>query len=322
MFITSKKHKIWLIILATALLLAGLGLMLTQYAKPNILNLVIGKQQLSDNLLVGTTELNVKDIAEMTYFYQELVGLEILQKADNSVTLGYENTAIIRLISAPDLPHPSNSSAGLYHNAILFASRTELAQTLNKILTTRPEFFAGSSDHLVSEAFYFSDPENNGLELYFDKNSDTWQWQDGKIVMGSKYIDPYNYIAEYSNLSASPSKRMGHVHLKVGDIAKAKKFYVDILGLVVTAETPGALFVSDGKYHHSLGLNVWESAGASQRTNSTGLQSFSLIVETQQNIQALHKRLQKAGITFSHENGVTSFLDPWANKVIVYSLQN
>lgn len=272
---------------------------------------------LSAKISMGVTELLVGDLKAMTGFYHHLVGLDVIEETPNVVLLGSGSVPIVRLIKEDMLRAASAQSAGLYHNAILFASRAALAQTLENILTNQPFWFSGSADHLVSEAFYFSDPEGNGLELYFDKDADTWQWQDGQVVMGAVYIDPEAYIEQHRDELGADGKKMGHVHLKVGSVDLARSFYVDVLGFAITAEYPGALFVSDGQYHHHLGLNMWESAGAEKRTKSLGLQSVQVVVNSASDLENLQQRLQVAQLPFVQRDGQIVVEDPWGNELLV-----
>src|SRR5690606_28037910 len=147
--------------------------------------------------------------------------------------------------------------------------------------TTFDGSFTGSADHLVSLAFYFDDPEGNGVELYWDRPREEWRWQDGSVAMDTLPLDPNGFIAEHrvapgdlaatgavaaTGAAAAPGSAaasIGHVHLKVGNIDVARAFYVDTLGFEVTVGSwPGALFASAGGYHHHLGMNAWQSRGA------------------------------------------------------------
>lgn len=285
--------------------------------------LLLSKKQftlLSPEIEVGQVHLNSAKKTAMVAFYRDLVGLEIISETSQKIVLGFKNKAIITLHLTTELQPAAAYSAGLYHNAILFTTQSGLAVTLKRILQNGRHFFSGSADHHVSEAFYFTDPEGNGLELYFDRDPQTWQWHQGQVVMSSTYIDPRQYIAEHADNDENKKMdeiTMGHIHLKVGSIQSAREFYVNVLGLVVTAEVPGALFVSDGKYHHHLGLNVWESQGASIRTESLGLRSVELLVQSNSDINRLAERLAAAGIAFSREDQALIFFDPWGNVLSV-----
>jgi len=270
--------------------------------------------RLTAHLEIGPLALNVQDLELQTQFYRDAVGLQTLEQSDKEVLLGWEDRPVLRLLLS-DLPAFPRENAGLYHSAILFASRGELAQAVQRILQQRPDLFSGTADHIVSEAFYFSDPEGNGLELYFDKDPNGWVWNNGRVQMGSEYIDPQQYLTTYLDDEGEPSRKMGHVHLQVGNISQAKSFYVDVLGMAVTAEMPTALFVSDGKYHHHLGMNVWESNGAGKRDETLGLRSFEMWVEKEEDLVWLRARLDAAGEEFTAEDGVVTMQDPWGNIV-------
>lgn len=272
---------------------------------------------LTEHIEMGPAFLNVRDLELMQRFYATIVGLEVLEEKPNEVLLGWQLRPILRLRAEPNLPEFSRHSAGLYHTAIVFGSRSGVAQAVQRVLEQYPDLYSGTSDHIVSEAFYFSDPEGNGLELYFDKDPNGWVWRDGKVQMGSSYIDPAQYIATFAKETGSPERKMGHLHLQVGNIAEAKKFYVDILGMSITAEMPTALFVSDGKYHHHLGMNVWESAGAGYREESLGLRSFEIWVAHSEDLEKLKQRLADANWEFEEKENTLHVKDPWGNLFIL-----
>ena len=279
------------------------------------------KAVLADELEMGVAMLNVKNLEIMTQYYRDRVGLEELEKSEGEVILGYKNRPIITLKHTPDFPPPGMTSAGLYHSAIVFNSRGELARTIQRVLSKAPESYSGTADHLVSEAFYFTDPEGNGLELYFDKPRNTWQWENGQVKMGSVYIDPNQYIQQYQAETEEPEKKMGHIHLKVGDISQARKFYADVLGFAIVADRGTALFVSVGGYHHHLGMNVWESLGAGKRGDTTGLQFFAFSIP-QADINRLKERLSTNAIPFEEKQNPKeiSFEDPWGTRILVTPL--
>ncbi len=268
---------------------------------------------LPSSLRMGCVSLNVQDIEEVTEFYQA-AGLGILKKGKNSLILGYGKREILSLAKT-NLPRAPQNGAGLYHVAIVHASQEELAKSIKNLFEKFPDNFTGPADHLVSEAFYFSDPEGNGLELYYDRPRSTWQWVNGKIVMDTKYLDPLQYI-KHADGKGSKEKHVGHVHLKVGDIEKAKEFYVDVLGFEITADSwPGALFISAGKYHHHIGLNIWHSRGAGKRKEELGLSDFEIIIPKAA-IESLKKRLEDKNLQFKREKSKIIINDQWNNTIL------
>lgn len=268
------------------------------------------------NLSIGAVELNVADLDLMRSFYHKVLGLDILKETPIRTELGANKKPLIILHHRVDLSHPHSGHAGLYHFAILYSSQGDLARAVYQVLKSTPQLFSGSADHLVSEAFYFNDPEGNGIELYYDRDRSLWQWENGQVRMATNYIDPANYLEQHLEKHDPEShSQMGHVHLKVGDIAKARQFYVDVLGFDVTAEMPSALFISVGGYHHHIGMNTWESSGAEKRTETHGLKNIEFILPTQSDFDHLKHRLEKHTIPFQSENKAITFADPWNNSI-------
>lgn len=271
------------------------------------------------NTHIGTTTLYVQDLNKMKDFYTKQVGLVVITESKNEIALGQDGKSIIKLMQRDDLSKAASGSAGLYHNAILFSERSVLANAVKRILEQTPERYEGTADHKVSEAFYFNDPEGNGLELYFDKSPMNWEWVDGRIQMGSTYIDPMEYIETYadSEFADKNSITMGHIHLRVGNIQRAKDFYVGTLGFEITSEMPTALFISAGRYHHHIGMNIWESEGAGVRKETIGLKSFEIKVPAQDEIIYISERLKQRNITFRFDDDTLITQDPWGNEVVI-----
>ena len=271
---------------------------------------------LTDSLTIAPSTLAVADLASMTQFYHRHVGLDILEQSTSRALLGKDHTAIIELIAQPKLAYASPHAAGLFHNAILFSSRGDLSRTVGDIITQVPQLYSGTGDHLVSEAFYFNDPEGNGLELYFDRPRETWTWENGQVKMDTLYIDPVGYVRSYASEHSTDDKKIGHVHLKVGDILRARKFYIDMLGFDITADIGSALFISIGGYHHHIGLNTWLSQGAPKRDETLGLSAVEISLSSDDNVSRLASRLEANAYPFVHEHGHVRVSDPWGNLLI------
>lgn len=272
------------------------------------------------SLVMGKSEMYVQDLQEMRYFYVDLVGLEILNETADSLELGFGEEQIITLIQKDGLRFENTYEAGLYHNAILFPTRSSLANAVNTVLTASPGNYQGSADHLVSEAFYFGDPEGNGVELYFDKPRSDWEYtEEGTPKMGSIYINERTYIQTYAaNTPVVEDVKMGHVHLKVGDIALAKSFYVDTLDFDQISISDQTLFISRDGYHHHIGMNTWQSKGAAIRDEDVyGLYSFEFEVSNAY-FNQLKSSIKNAGHVIEQETDV-SFMtkDPWGNRIRV-----
>lgn len=271
---------------------------------------------------LGTVSLAVRDLAATTTFYSAGVGLEVISQDGGHTVLGSRGAPLLELTSRPDLQPAPAGSAGLYHTAVLFEERTDLAAALYAAATVGVGRFTGSADHLVSLAFYFDDPEGNGVELYWDRPRDEWRWTDSEVAMDSLPLDPNRFIAEFRDQESEPTApkgaaaTIGHVHLKVGDIPTARAFYVDTLGLEPTmASWPSALFTAAGGYHHHIGMNIWESRSAGPRSPAHGLASFEILVPDEAALTAVAGRLEEADASFERNDTGLSIDDPWRTRI-------
>ncbi|GAB3284596.1 VOC family protein [Sinomonas notoginsengisoli] len=271
------------------------------------------------DLSMGTVMLKVGDMKLMLDYYERALGLVPIAESLGGVYLGRKGLPVIHLSPAAGLQIPGRGEAGLFHTAILFDNRADLAATVATAAQYDPRLFAGSADHLVSEAFYFTDPEGNGVELYFDKPRESWEWKGGQVVMDSLPLPPQAFLNQNLTEASLGGQReaiagIGHVHLQVGDVATAEKFYVDTLGFERTAGWHGqALFVSAGRYHHHMAMNVWNSRGAGPRKDTLGLGEVLIRVPAQDDLLAAADRLRVAGVATAHTGAELRFEDPWRN---------
>ena len=278
---------------------------------------------LAADTAMGPVTLSVGNLDAMTAYYRDAVALAVLTETADTVTLGRGTTPVMILKHAPELKHASPRDAGLFHTAIVFDTQEALAAAVYSVARKHPNTFTGSSDHLVSKAFYFTDPEGNGVELYWDRNRSDWSWVHGSIEMGTVFLDPNAFLQENLTESAVAEPivggaRVGHVHLQVGDIASAREFYVDRLGFDTTATYgPSALFVSAGGYHHHMAMNTWNSLGAGKRQLGLGLAQVDIEVPTTDDVGALVERMKHVGVATRDDGQTVAFDDPWANLIKV-----
>lgn len=272
---------------------------------------------------MDTLSLKVTDLSTTFAFYTDGVHLVPLAEANGTVTLGLGARPVLRLVHAPELRRPASSAAGLYHSAILFDTPADLSASLLSMFTRYPNTYIGSADHLVSEAFYFTDPEGNGLELYVDRPRDAWQWDGDQVRMATIYLDPAGFVNTHLDRDAAESSRapalsgsLGHAHLQVGDIAAAHDFYVGVLGFDQTARLGRqALFVSAGGYHHHLGMNTWQSLGAGPRSRTLGLGSVDIAVPARVELDRIAERLRAHAREIRDDGNQIITYDPWRNEV-------
>ena len=300
-----------------------------------------------DLMAAGTSmdavTLYVRDMDTMVDFYTRAIALDVIEsvpgsggtstaadRRDGVVTLGRGRTPLVVLRHAPDMPSAQRGQAGLFHTAILFENQAALAATMLRVAQHASQLYTGSADHLVSEAFYLDDPEGNGIELYVDRPREQWSWKGTQVVMDSLPLDPNAFVNTHITAAAADAPAgepavVGHVHLQVGDVPAARRFYVDTVGFEATAEMPSALFVSAGGYHHHLAMNTWRSMGAGPRAVTLGLGEVSIVVPTADDVAALADRLDHHGVATSYDRGASAgeagaalrFDDPWKNRIAV-----
>ncbi|UQN15700.1 VOC family protein [Gulosibacter sp. ACHW.36C] len=280
-------------------------------------------EKLAADTTMGAVTLFVADLDVMIRFYRDGVALDLIAQEGDTAYLGRGAKTLVILKHSPELKHAAPHEAGLFHTAILFDSEAALAASVYSTAQRYPGQFTGSADHLVSRAFYFNDPEGNGVELYWDRDRTEWSWVHGQVEMDSLFLDPNAYLREHLTEAtvAAPNvgdATVGHVHLSVGDIDSAREFYVNQLGFDTTNDFRGsALFVSAGGYHHHMAMNIWNSRGAGRRQPTLGLGEVDLVVPTFDEIGTLTERMRHYGVDARDDGRSVTFDDPWANQVRV-----
>ena len=269
---------------------------------------------------IGTVALLVHDLAAMTAFYRDAIGLDLIAGSEVGDNLGVDGVVLVRLEAGAKSP---TSTAGLFHLALLLSSRAALADWLAHAATIRLPL-DGASDHLVSEALYLSDPEGNGIEIYRDRPRSDWPRDGEAIRMATERLDLQGLLADASGgaWSGMPSgTRMGHIHLRVGDTAQAEAFYRDTLGFDLMVRYPGASFLATGGYHHHIAGNVWGSRGAPPRGDGeAGLAWFALVAPGDTDFTAMRDRMLAAGGHAQSDPGQEkgpAIADPWGNRMVL-----
>lgn len=270
---------------------------------------------------VSTAALRVSDLPASLKFYTGLVGLQILVQEPGAAVLGAGSRPILRLLEVKGAAPQPPGTTGLYHVAILFPDRPALARKIAQIAAVRYPF--GYADHLVSEAFYLSDPDGNGLELYRDRPREEWTWEGGEVQMANAPIDFRSFYGEVnpddprlSDPAAPEGTCLGHMHLRIADLATALAFYRDGLGFDLTCRFPGALFLSAGGYHHHLGMNIWESRGGRPAgENTAGLQEFSIVLPDRAELERLSRQVEAFGAPFEWAGETVLVNDPFQNRI-------
>ena len=225
------------------------------------------------SLRIRSVELAVSDLPRSVDFYERVLGLPLIAREEHRAELGSDpaRPALVLGDIAAATPLPPGAT-GLYHVAWLHPSRSTLAETVLRVAGSHWQI-EGASDHGVSEALYLSDPDGLGIEIYADRPRERWERPPGGhgVRMVTLPLDLDDLLAQSA---AEPAPAMpagtavGHVHLKVADVPRAAAFYRDRLGFEEQAQLPSAAFLAAGDYHHHVGLNSWQSEGATPAPDS------------------------------------------------------
>jgi catechol 2,3-dioxygenase len=277
---------------------------------------------LSDATRLGAVDLRITDLERALPFYTEVIGLHVRERDGARAALGAGGEDLVVLHEEPSA-RPAGRHSGLYHFALLFPTREELARAGRRIAELRVPI-DGASDHGTHEAIYLPDPDGIGIELAADRPRAQWPMRDGMVAFagGPHPLDVPGLFAtiadeEYA-ARAGVGLGMGHVHLHVGDLAASTRFYRDGLGFEVMADMASAVFVSAGRYHHHVGFNLWRGVGAPPAPQDTvGLRHWTLETAGAGERDALAARLEAIDAPVVEHDGALLARDPSAIAVLV-----
>lgn len=252
--------------------------------------------------------LNVMDINKSKEFYNNVLGFEVIEENASSITMGVDGRNLLILNQVKT--KRDARSAGLYHIAYLVPDRKDLANWLyyHAVNKTRID---GASNHGVSEAIYLHDVDGNGIEIYTDTPDSKWELDNGRVGMVTEAIDADGLfkIADNPTNKLPNNTIVGHIHLSVLDLDESKKFY-NLLGFDVVLEMHSAVFLSNSKYHHHIGMNIWHSKGGSIRDNEqTGINNFTIKYPSKEEVDNVLKNLDNAGFAYKVENNLVTLND-------------
>lgn len=149
---------------------------------------------------IGHVHLKVADIDRALAFYQELLGFQVTQRYGAAAVFlsagGYHHHIGLNTWYSKGAPPAAEHSAGLFHHAILYPTRKDLACILKRLIDHNYPL-TGTADHGVSEAIYLNDPDENGVELYWDRPKEQWPIDaEGNLQMGSEALDIKSLLKE------------------------------------------------------------------------------------------------------------------------------
>jgi catechol 2,3-dioxygenase len=278
--------------------------------------------ELSASTTVGAVHLTVSDLERSLDHYGRTVGLDVLERAGGRASLGAGGRELLVLVEEPGV-RPASGHTGLYHFALLVPRRMDLARWSAHAARDRVPL-VGLSDHFVSEAIYLSDPDEHGIEIYWDRPREAWEGQVA-ARMTTLPLDVKSLLDELEDPPSEsfaglpPGTVMGHVHLKVAEVPETIAFYRDVIGFALMAQLgPYAAFLSAGGYHHHLGANTWESAGASPPPSGTAaLRHATILLPDDAERDRVLERITRTGQTPQEDAVGPVIHDPSGNALVL-----
>jgi len=234
--------------------------------------------------------------------------------------MGVEDRVLVVLEEQPGARRVTGYT-GLYHFALLVPERVDLARWLAHAARERVPL-VGLADHFVSEALYLSDPDGHGIEIYWDRPRDVWEGQVAER-MTTEPLNAADLLGELEDPSPfealAPGTVMGHVHLKVAGIPETVAFYQDVLGLGLMARLGHrAAFFGAGGYHHHIGANTWESAGApAPPADAARLQHLTILLPDRAERDAVRARLEASDVATRDTEHGPMCADPSGNAIVL-----
>lgn len=266
---------------------------------------------------IQINSLNAQNLAN---FYQDIIGLTLIETNDSYYALGTKDQTVLLEIFESTIQEDVKST-GLYHMAFLLPTKADLGTILRFFINNQVPL-EGASNHGYSNALYLSDPEGNGIEIYWDKNQNEWDVkEDGQIagIVEPMDVDDVLSVARPEFDGLPNGTTMGHIHLHVGNLDETLAFYVNIMGLGFKYPMGDqAAFMASGDYHHHLGVNLWKGANlpAPVSIDQAGLRA-SIWTASQKDFDFIVKNLTDLNIDFDQNNSSLAFNDNSGLRLIV-----
>jgi len=280
--------------------------------------------KLPATLRLGIVHLTVTDLDRLVAFYEDAIGLRLHRREDRVAAMGVGEKHLLVLYEEPEAR--AGRHAGLYHYALLYPSRKELACAALR-LAARQTPIQGASDHGTHEAIYLPDPDGNGIELAADRPRERWP-RPLDYAGGPDPLDIDSLLAtvagEEPRSEAGHRLVVGHVHLHGGDLERGLGFYRDVLGFELMTFMPGAAaFVAAGGYHHHLGFNIWRGEGVPPaQEGRVGLRHWTVVLDDPEEVEAVRERVRAAGVADEKPEGGFLVREPWEIAVLFVTAQS
>ena len=292
----------------------------------------IAPDRIHPDSLPGYIHLKVANLENQILFYEKAIGLQLNWRKDQTAALGMNGRDLVRMTQIQNGKR-YRGVTGMYHFAILFPNRRELARVIARLFAMKyPNY---PTDHVMTKTTYLDDPEGNNIELYCESPEDGVneisngnffvRRADGSTSDGREAMD---LEALFSNLTkdddlelpAPPETRMGHYHLYTANLNDTLRFYHDVLGFddMGTARTFRMGMVSAGAYHHHIGYNTWQGEGAPPPPDDAlGLHYYTFNLPNAEELERMDGLLEQKGIAFERRPDGLFLRDPSKNAFLL-----
>ncbi len=282
---------------------------------------------------LGHVHLTVADLDREILFYQNLLGMQLHWRKGGSAGLGAGEDDLLRLTEVPGA-RPQANTTGLYHFALLYPNRKELARAIARLFAHR--YPNSPTDHVMSETTYLDDPQGQTIELYIRTlhrgkvgvvNDDIFvRRYDGKPASGRDPLDLDDLFRELTSddpldVPLPKGTTQGHVHLYASSLADSMHFYHEVLGF---AKGPlsnkfrmGEVGLSE-EQNHVIAFNTWKGEGAPPApANALGIRYFTIVLPDQTALGQVLERVQQHGIATERTEEGLLIRDPSSIGVVL-----
>jgi catechol 2,3-dioxygenase len=267
---------------------------------------------LSPATRLGHVHLTVANLERQLAFYQNVLGLTLHGREGTTAGLGAGKEDLLRLTEVHGARRVRGTT-GLYHFALEFPSRRELARALARLFALRYRHYP--TDHVISKTTYLDDPEGQNIELYIPSPEDgTYtmlngtldiRHADGRPSDGREPLDVEALLRELSpsdrlDEPLSEAVKLGHVHLYGANLHDSMRFYRDVLGFQEMSLLPGWRMgdvTLNGYLPHIIAFNTWQGEGAPPPPpNSLGIRYYEVVLPNQTELSRVVERVKQAGM--------------------------
>ena len=280
----------------------------------------------------GHVHLKVAHLDRQLEFYQHTLGLRVNWHVGLQAGLGIAGFDLVHLTEIPNGKRYARVT-GLYHFAILFPNRRELARAVARLFSLR--WPNSPTDHIMTKTTYLDDPEGNTIELYcespedgifiIDPQGDFYaRHADGRPSNGREPLDLEELFSHINaedrlDLPIPAETRLGHFHLFVSDLEQTRHFYHELLGFDDMGMSSAARMgmVSAGGYHHHIGYNTWQGEGAPPPPpDALGLQEITFTFPDHAAWQDFLARLEEVQLPYRQTETGILLTDPSHNEIL------